>query len=134
MVRNRQTAEHYKWGEDCDGWRLLDHPELTVIQERMPPGETEVKHAHLRARQLFYVLDGRLQVELDERTVALERGDALEVAPGQSHRVHNTSKRTAWLLVVSSPSTHRDREEHEPLPSARRAARSRATPRRQRRG
>ena len=121
MVKNTKTAEHYTWGEACDGWRLLDHPDLTVIQERMPPGETEVKHAHLRARQLFYVLRGGLQIELEGKVVKLGPGDALEVAPGQSHRVHNASPTAASLLVVSSPSTGRDREEHEPLPQKRRA-------------
>ena len=34
---NRQTAEHYVWGSDCDGWHLVKQPELTVIEERMSP-------------------------------------------------------------------------------------------------
>jgi mannose-6-phosphate isomerase-like protein (cupin superfamily) len=122
MLKNTKTAEHYQWGEACDGWRLLDHPDLTVIQERMPAGETEVKHVHLRARQLFYVLRGRLQIDLDGTVLKLGPGDAVEVAPGQSHRVRNTSTRAASLLVVSSPSTGRDREEREPLPQRRRPA------------
>lgn len=122
MLKNVRTAEHYTWGEHCDGWRLLDHRDVTVIQERMPPGESEVKHAHQRARQLFYLLRGTVQIELEGKLFTLGPGDALEVAPGQSHRVRNTSTRAASLLVVSSPSTSHDREEHEPLSPRRRRA------------
>ena len=41
---DQETAEHYAWGSVCDGWHLLKHPELSVIQERVPPGVGEVKH------------------------------------------------------------------------------------------
>ena len=30
------NAEHYVWGDGCDGWHLLKHPDLSVIQERVP--------------------------------------------------------------------------------------------------
>ena len=46
MTRNRSNAEHYVWGDGCDGWRLLDRPDLSVIEERIPPGRGEVVHFH----------------------------------------------------------------------------------------
>jgi hypothetical protein len=39
-------AEHYVWGSVCDGWRLLNEADLSVIQERVPPGQGEVRHFH----------------------------------------------------------------------------------------
>ena len=114
MIRNRQTVEHYKWGHS-DGWRLLDREDLTVIQERMPPGAAEVKHLHRHSRQLFYVLEGQIQMELPNEVLTLGSGDAIEIAPEQPHRVRNVSKADASLLVISAPSTAGDREENEPL-------------------
>ena len=35
---DRGTAEHYTWGDGCDGWHLVKGADLSVIQERMPPG------------------------------------------------------------------------------------------------
>jgi len=35
------TAEHYTWGDACDGWFLVRTPELQIIEERMPPGASE---------------------------------------------------------------------------------------------
>ena len=115
MIKNRRTAEHYRWGRQCDGWRLLDRADLAVIEERIPPGEGEVKHFHRRARQMFIVLEGEMQIELEGEVHKLGPGDAIEVAPAQQHRTRNASSDPVVLLVISAPYTHGDREESEPL-------------------
>ncbi len=68
------SAEHYVWGGVCDGWHLLKHPALSVIQERVPPHAGEVKHYHLHARQFFYVLSGSAMLELGGQQVLLNPG------------------------------------------------------------
>ncbi len=108
-IVNRGSAEHYRWGAGCDGWRLVSSDQLSVIEERIPPGLGEVAHFHERARQLFYVLSGRLVIELDGAAEHLEGGDALEVAPRAVHRVHNPFEEEVVFLVVSSPTTAGDR-------------------------
>lgn len=108
-VVNVDSAEHYNWGTVCDGWRLLNHPDLAVTQERIPPGGGEVKHYHARSRQLFYVLQGSLQIDTGETIEKLERGDSIEIPPGQHHNVKNPSDLDAHFLVVSAPSTANDR-------------------------
>jgi mannose-6-phosphate isomerase-like protein (cupin superfamily) len=108
-ITNLDTAEHYRWGGVCDGWRLLARPDLSVIQERVPPGAGEVRHYHERARQLFFVLAGRLEIELRGQTFALAAGDALEVPPEAPHRVWNAADVDATFLVVSAPTTDGDR-------------------------
>ena len=56
-------AEHYQWGNGCDGWHLVNQPALSVIRERMPPGTAEVRHLHRNARQFFFVLSGTVHSE-----------------------------------------------------------------------
>ena len=108
-VVNRENAEHYRWGDACDGWRLLAKQDLSVIEERIPAGLGEVAHFHERARQLFYVLTGRLRIETADSQRELGPGDSLEVAPQTVHRVHNPFGEEATFLVISSPSTNGDR-------------------------
>lgn len=114
-VANRGTREHYRWGSDCDGWRLLDRADLSVIEESMPPGTAEVRHRHRRARQFFRVLAGQLEVEVEGQITTLGPGDGLEVPPGLAHEVRNTADSDAHFLVISSPTTSGDRE---PVPQA----------------
>jgi quercetin dioxygenase-like cupin family protein len=108
-VVSRASAPHYVWGEGCDGWRLLDRPDLAVIEERIPPGGGEVRHRHAVARQMFVVLAGSLAMEQDGRTMRLAPGDAAEVPPGTPHRVWNDADDDARFLVISAPTTRGDR-------------------------
>jgi mannose-6-phosphate isomerase-like protein (cupin superfamily) len=117
MIRNVEISEHYRWGGVCDGYRLLDHPDLSVIAERIPPGAGELRHVHARARQFFFVLRGRLEIEIGECRFDLRAEDSLEVPPEQPHRVSNVGEVEAVFLVVSAPSTHGDRIDLETVRS-----------------
>ena len=110
-VVGRGNAEHYPWGEGCEGWRHLSGQDLSVIQERVPSGASEIRHFHHRARQLFFVLEGSLSIELEGVERLLAPRESLEIPPGAVHRVVNSGNQDAWFLVVSSPSTRGDRVE-----------------------
>jgi mannose-6-phosphate isomerase-like protein (cupin superfamily) len=116
-VKNVANAEHYNWGVGCEGWRLLNGSDLAVIQERIPPGRGEVRHYHARSRQLFYVLRGKLEIEINDETHLLGEGDSLEILPTLPHCVRNPSKGDADFLVVSAPSTIGDRVNLESAPN-----------------
>lgn len=105
------NAEHYSWGQGCDGWHLLAGDDLSVIEERMPPGAAEVRHRHARSRQFFYVLEGQLTLELDGVIHRLPAGHGLHVAPEQAHQARNEGPGDVRMLVVSSPRSHGDRIE-----------------------
>ena len=66
-VADLSNVEHYVWGEACDGWRLLNCLDLTVIQERVPAGAGEVAHVHAKSRQFFFVLSGTATMEFEDR-------------------------------------------------------------------
>ncbi len=107
---SRACAEHYTWGQACDGWHLLKGDDLSVIEERMPPGTEELRHRHARSRQFFYVLAGEAELELEGREHRLGAGQGLHVPPGQAHQMRNRSAADVRFLVVSAPRSHGDRE------------------------
>lgn len=109
-----ETAAHYVWGGACDGWHLVRSPELSIIQERMPPGTSELRHRHGRARQFFYVLRGHLTLECAGTHHRLTSGQGLEIGPEVPHQARNDSEDSVDFLVVSQPPSHGDRE---PVPA-----------------
>jgi uncharacterized cupin superfamily protein len=117
-VISRENAEHYHWGEACDGWHLLAGDDLSVIEERMPPGTAEQRHWHVRARQFFYVLEGEALLELDGTRYPLRRGEGLHVPPGTAHQMQNVSTADVRFLVVSAPKSHGDRAPAKPAEDA----------------
>lgn len=108
-VSDINTAEHYTWGEVCDGWHLLKDPNLSVIQERVPPLAGEVPHFHTTARQFFYVLAGTATIEFQNSAVSFGPGQGVHVPPNTVHRFVNRSDADVVFLVISSPSTGEDR-------------------------
>ena len=109
MVISTEKAEHYLWGDNCDGWRLLKRDDMSVIQERVPAGSSEVLHYHEHARQFFYILEGEGTMRFEDHDVILQRGQGLEIAPMIKHQFKNNSNADVYFLVISVPSTGGDR-------------------------
>jgi mannose-6-phosphate isomerase-like protein (cupin superfamily) len=103
------TAQAYQWGVASQGWHLLNRPDLSVIQEQVPPGDRERRHFHSTARQFFYVLQGEAVLEVNGSRFVVRSGQGLEVPPGAQHQFMNESTDTVTFLVVSSPHSHGDR-------------------------
>ena len=104
-----ENAEHYIWGEVCDGWNLLKRDDMSVIQERVPAGGVEVMHYHETARQFFYILEGEGKLIFENHEVILNKGQGLEIPPQIKHQFKNQSNTDVHFLVISSPTTRGDR-------------------------
>ena len=109
MLVSTNNAEHYIWGEICDGWHLLKRDDMSIIQERVPAGGAEVMHYHNSARQFFYILDGEATMAFDDHEVVLHKGEGIEIGPQVKHQFKNLSKGDVHFLVMSVPSTRGDR-------------------------
>ncbi len=107
------NAQHYRWGKGCDGWHLLRDPDLSVIQEKVPPGAGETRHRHALARQFFFVLAGVAELEVDGERVTLGPGEGRHVPAGRPHKLENPGPDPVTFLVISSPASHGDRIEDD---------------------
>ncbi len=105
------NAEHYLWGNACDGWRLLNCEEVSVIQERVPAGCAEVMHYHQISRQFFFILEGQGTMVFKDQSVTLHMGEGLEIPPGVPHQFTNLSQSDVRFLVISVPKSQGDRIE-----------------------
>ena len=104
-----KNAEHYVWGEQCDGWHLLNSPGLSVIQEHVPAGAGEVRHYHRNSQQFFFVLSGMASIEIEDETTIVPAGQGLHVPAGKIHRLSNAHSELLEFLVISAPHSHGDR-------------------------
>jgi len=109
MLVSTKNAEHYVWGEICDGWHLLRRDDMSIIQERVPASGAEVMHYHNVARQFFYILEGTATIVFEDREVILGVGEGIEIEPQVKHQFKNYSKGDVHFLVISVPSTRGDR-------------------------
>jgi mannose-6-phosphate isomerase-like protein (cupin superfamily) len=103
------NAEHYTWGTGCDAWYLLKTDQLTIIEERMPPGTAETRHKHNKSRQFFFVLSGSATLEYGDKVAKLAANQGFEVPPGVPQRILNQGTVPLELVVTSNPPSHQDR-------------------------
>lgn len=109
VMINTSNAEHYKWGDGCDGWLLVPRADLSVIHEKMPAKSCEKRHHHAKARQFFFVLSGTLTMEREGTIYRLHEHQGLEVGPMAKHQARNDSAHAVEFLVISHPTTRGDR-------------------------
>lgn len=109
MKISKQNAEHYIWGDQCDGWHLVKNKELSIIHERMPVQTSEVRHYHNQARQFFFVLSGTATLIMGGERFTLDSQEGIEVPPLIPHQMRNESNGDVEFLVISQPNSRGDR-------------------------
>ena len=109
-VISKLNAEHYLWGEKCDGWHLVKSANLSVIHERMPPGTEEVRHFHHQSEQFFFVLSGKASLEVDGIVYELTANQGIHVPARTPHQMRNLTASDVEFTVTSAPPSHGDRE------------------------
>ncbi|MEZ4651022.1 MAG: cupin domain-containing protein [Candidatus Eisenbacteria bacterium] len=105
-----ENGRHYVWGGNCHGWHLVESPNLSVIQERVPSGSSEVRHLHNKAEQFFYVLRGTASLEVAGSVHVLHPNQGFHVPAGVPHTLRNEHEQPLEFLVISTPPSHGDRE------------------------
>lgn len=71
--------------------------EIFKVGGATPPNE------HATAHEFFYVLHGEGIARCDGKEMALKKGDALLLAPGNEHLIRNTGTSKLYTLTVMTP-------------------------------
>ena len=108
-IIDRQTAEHYLWGDNCNSWVLADTAGLSVKQESMPSGTKEKLHFHTNAQQFFFILKGSATFYLEDSKIILTEQKGLLIQSKTKHFIANETSEQLEFLVISQPTTNNDR-------------------------
>ncbi len=110
-VSKHNALDHYKWGDNCDGWVLVDTSALSVKQERMPAKACEILHYHETARQFFFILKGTATFEVENESFEVKEGEGIHILIGTMHRIINNTSEDIEFILSSQPSTTNDRHD-----------------------
>lgn len=104
-----KNGNYYSWGTNCDGWHLAASKNLSVIQERVPKGSSEIRHLHNKAEQFFYIISGIGTLEVAGDIHIIHPNEGFHVPAGVAHTLSNEHEQDLLFLVVSTPPSHGDR-------------------------
>lgn len=108
-IIDKQTAEHYLWGDNCNSWVLADTPGLSIKQENMPGLTKEKLHFHTNAQQFFYILKGSATFYIEENKIVVTEQKGILIHPKTKHFIANETNGQLDFLVISQPTTNHDR-------------------------
>jgi len=89
-----------------DSTTVLDAADLAgrrlkfVHDDILPPGASVGPHPHADDEELYVILSGQGEMELDGQVHPVAAGDAVVVFPGGTHALRNTGAAPLRLLVV----------------------------------
>lgn len=85
---------------DIYGSVLCNAGGLRVVLSSSGPGGYSEAHAH-GVVQVFYVLGGSMEIDVDGKKSVLEPGDCAIVSPGESHAVRSSN--ASYLAIMPAP-------------------------------
>lgn len=75
----------------------------TVLEFSPAPGFSTGDHVHERIEEIFYVVEGAVEIRVGDRMLTAGPGDFVLVPPGTSHGFGNVADGPAKLLLIISP-------------------------------
>ncbi len=82
----------------------LEAEQVAFTFRRMPQhtgGKGSYGHRHKEQEEIYFVVSGKLLFKIGDHVVALERGNAVRVAPETWRSVWNDESEDAELIIVS---------------------------------
>jgi mannose-6-phosphate isomerase-like protein (cupin superfamily) len=88
--------------------RELHHTQAQSLAEaRLEPGHATERHYHVRTEEIYFVLEGGGEIELDGEHRRVDPGDAVLIPPGTWHQI--TAAEPLRFLCCCSPAyAHED--------------------------
>jgi mannose-6-phosphate isomerase-like protein (cupin superfamily) len=88
--------------------RELHHTEAQSLAEaRLEPGEATERHYHARTEEIYLLLEGTGEMELDGERRRVEPGDAVLIPPGTWHQITAVDA-LRFLCCCAPPYSHED--------------------------
>jgi mannose-6-phosphate isomerase-like protein (cupin superfamily) len=75
----------------------------TFLEFVVAPGFNTGDHVHSRIEEIFYVVEGAVQLRVHDRLVQAKAGDFVLVPPGVAHGFASAGEEPAKMVLVISP-------------------------------
>jgi quercetin dioxygenase-like cupin family protein len=74
-----------------------------AMEADVPPGAGPPPHVHSREDETLYILDGELEVQLDDEVQIVSKGDFVWLPTGVPHRFTNVSGEPVRMVLSFTP-------------------------------
>jgi mannose-6-phosphate isomerase-like protein (cupin superfamily) len=75
----------------------------SLAEATLDPGQSTQRHYHAQAEEIYFVLEGEGDLELDGDRAHVGPGDAIPISPGVWHQLRNTGVGPLRILCCCAP-------------------------------
>ncbi len=107
-VQNIDRVEPFTTKDGSEIRELLAHRnscirKQTLAEARVSPGASTAPHHHVQTEEIYYILEGRGWMQIEEERREVAPGDAIAIPPGAKHQITNTGEATLKFLCCCAP-------------------------------
>jgi mannose-6-phosphate isomerase-like protein (cupin superfamily) len=107
-VESLASAEPFTT-KDGSTIRELHHTaEQSLAEATLEPGRATDRHYHARTEEIYFLLEGQGDLELDGERRRVGPGDAILIPPGARHQIRALEERLRFLCCCAPPYSHED--------------------------
>ncbi len=75
----------------------------SLAEARIEPGGATERHYHRESEEMYYVVEGSAEMEVDGERAAVRAGDAILIPPGAWHVIRASSDGPLRILCCCAP-------------------------------
>ncbi len=107
-VRSRDEAQPFTTADGSTIRVLLDAEvaaarNQSLAEAELEPGHSTRRHYHAASEEIYFLLDGEGDMEVDGERSFVGPGDAVLIPPGARHQIVNTGDRPLRFLCSCAP-------------------------------
>ena len=113
VVRSRADAEPFTTADGSTIRVLLDADlggarEQSLAEASLEPGQATERHYHAASEEIYYLLEGEGEMEVDGERTRVGPGDAVLIPPGARHQIRAIDGALRFLCCCAPPYSHAD--------------------------
>ncbi len=97
-----ENEREYRFGESGPKY-LMKGPRMNFALVRFLPGEDFQAHYHNIMEENFFILDGKVDIIVDNVKHVLSAGDLIHIEPGEIHYVNNPYDKPVKMVSTLAP-------------------------------
>jgi mannose-6-phosphate isomerase-like protein (cupin superfamily) len=112
-IRSLEAAEPFTTADGSTIRELLGLPTAAVVNQSLAeaalaPGQFTRRHYHREAEEVYFVLEGEGEMEVDGERADVGVGDAVLIPPGSWHQIRAAAAGLRFLCSCAPPYRHED--------------------------